>query len=149
MAYHGSTAVGEGERIPAKCFTAPGLGVFRSSTHSQTLPSMLTAPHGLAPAGLLWTSMTPLLLPTLTGAGVNESSPHGYMRPSVPRAAFSHSCEVGSRLPAHLANSWASRKLTSTIGSSGRSSTAPAGMGSPVSFENLAYSTKGTSVLSI
>jgi hypothetical protein len=27
--------------------------------------------------------------------------PHGYIRPSVPRAAFSHSASVGSRLPAH------------------------------------------------
>src|SRR5437660_9917479 len=149
MAYQGSTAVGEGERIRAKRFTASELGVFRSSTHSQTLPSMLTAPYGLAPAGLLLTCMTPFGLATLTGGGVSGLSPHGYMRPSVPRAAFSHSCEVGRRLPAHLANSCASRKLTSTIGSAGRSPTAPAGMGSPVSFENRVYSAKGTSVLSI
>src|SRR2546428_7346169 len=148
MAYQGSTAVGEGERIRAKRFTASGLGDFRSSTHSQTLPSMLTAPYGLAPAGLLLTCMT-LLLPILAGAGASGLSPHGYMRPSLPRAAFSHSCEVGRRLPAHLANSCASRKLTSTIGSSGRPPTAPAGMGRPVSFEKRAYSAKGTSVLSI
>src|SRR2546427_5505549 len=105
MAYQGSIAVGEGERIRAKCFTASGLGVFRSSTHSQTLPSMLTAPYGLAPAGLLLTCMTPFLLATLAGAGGSGSSPHRYTRPSGPRAAFSHSCEVGRRLPAHLANS--------------------------------------------
>jgi hypothetical protein len=29
------------------------------------------------------------------------SSPHGKIRPSTPRAAFSHSTSVGKRLPAH------------------------------------------------
>src|SRR3569832_259956 len=50
--------------------------------------------HGIAPC-LRMTQRCGVL--ALSGS---NSLPHGNMRPSVPRAAFSHSSSVGSRLPA-------------------------------------------------
>ena len=41
---------------------------------------------------------------------------HGYVRPSVPRAAFSHCCSVGSRTPDHVQKATASCQLTYTTG---------------------------------
>ena len=40
----------------------------------------------------------------------------GYLRPSVPRTAFSHSASVGSRRPAHRQYAWASSQDTNTTG---------------------------------
>src|ERR1700690_104419 len=80
---------------------APLPGGLLSSTSSHTLPDILSAPQGLAPLGKAETGRgSPL--PTLARAA-SGSLPQGYSRPSVPRAAFSHSRPVGRRLPAHWA----------------------------------------------
>src|SRR5262245_61513343 len=49
-------------------------------------------------------------------------SPHGYLRPSVPRAAFSHSCGVGKRLPAQRQYASARYQSIQLAGWLGRSS---------------------------
>src|SRR5207302_6742770 len=46
----------------------------------------------------------------------SNSLPHGYRRPSVLRAAFSHSASVGRRLPAQVQYALASCQLTCTTG---------------------------------
>src|SRR5262249_45708906 len=59
------------------------------------------------------TSSTPFFLPQATHSlphalrrpAVGSSSPHGYLRPSGPRAANSHSASVGRRLPCSLQKS--------------------------------------------
>src|SRR5512140_3843021 len=47
-------------------------------------------------------------------------SPHGYIRPSLPRAAYSHSASVGNRFPAHVQYATAWFQSTQLIGWSGR-----------------------------
>ena len=51
--------------------------------------------------------------------GSPGSSPHGYFRASVPRAARSHSASVGKRNPAQAQNAAASHQLTPTTGRDG------------------------------
>src|SRR5882672_5754269 len=46
----------------------------------------------------------------------SQFSPQGYRRPSAPRAAFSHSASVGSRLPTKRQNASASHQDTPTTG---------------------------------
>src|SRR5438093_5928650 len=58
-------------------------------------------------------------LPKFARAEVGSSLPQGYLRPSVPRAAFSHSASVGKRLPAHVQYARASSQDTYATGSSG------------------------------
>src|SRR6185436_7174491 len=116
IVYHGSSGPGGGWITFAKYCTASLLGLLSSSTNSETLPIMLSAPNGLAPVSKLATSMgAPFACPTLARVA-SASFPHEYRRPSTPRAAFSHSCCVGRRLPAHFANAWASTIVISLIG---------------------------------
>src|SRR6187401_590587 len=94
ITYHGSSAVTGGDKRDRKLATASGLGLRGSSTNSQTLPAMFKTPDGLwllskdvtVEARLLEAGLSL----TLARLGSN-SFPHGYRRPSVPRAAFSHS----------------------------------------------------------
>src|SRR5271157_286647 len=116
ITYQGSVAVGGGFKMAAKLRTACALGVFRSSTNSQTLPVMLRAWKGLSPTEKVVTGNSPACLSATFAWPGSASFPHGNVRPSVPRAAFSHSGAVGRRLPAHLANSCASTKVIPTIG---------------------------------
>src|ERR1035438_9191086 len=116
--YHGSSRVGgtsfrslNTRRNSAK---APFPGGLTSSTNSHTLPDRFTAPQGLAPSGRSETGSS-LPLPTLA-RDVSGSLPQGYNLPSMPRAAFSHSRPLGSRLPAHCANARASGIKTFTTG---------------------------------
>src|SRR5438046_93197 len=46
----------------------------------------------------------------------SHSSPHGYLSPSGPRAAASHSYSLGKRPPAHAAKASASQKETPNTG---------------------------------
>src|SRR5689334_7353675 len=83
-----------------------------------TLPAMSKHPNGLT---------SPATLPDAIGPGERRATlafaasnvlPHGYSRPSVPRAAFSHSSSVGRRQPApfHFANSVTSASATPRTG---------------------------------
>ena len=99
-----------GAQAPARCRGScrrarrPSRPASRSETHSQTLPACCSAPNGPAPAGC---ASTGTVQPQPDSAHAQRSgsnvSPHGYGRPSVPRAAASHSSPVGSRTgPAEL-----------------------------------------------
>src|SRR5829696_4564587 len=55
-------------------------------------------PYGPAPAGWVPTSLV-TDVEKVARSGVGGSLPHAKRRPSVPRAAFSNSASVGSRLP--------------------------------------------------
>src|SRR3954470_15447406 len=79
---------------------------------------MSSAPDGLLPASCEPTGSGVPVLPSLPRLPFEGShvSPHGYLRPSVPRAASSHSDSVGSRLPDHLAYATASSHVTKTTG---------------------------------
>jgi len=70
---------------------------------------MSSAPYGLAPSRAVPTGCTTIPhWSVLARSQLNSSSlPHGNMRPSVPRAAFSHSASVGNRLPPHSQNATA------------------------------------------
>ena len=69
----------------------------------------------------------------------STSSPQGYSRPSVPRAAFSHSASVGRRPPAKRQKACASAQVTFATGrrssrlasAAGGRSPGPAGSGAP------------------
>src|SRR5215218_10339860 len=83
------------------------------------LPAMSMAPYGLAPLGYFPTgsgpvSELPMLMTPYSGPGF--SLPHGYQRPSVPRAAFSHIASVGSCLPAQFAYCCADFQVMLPIG---------------------------------
>src|SRR5688572_31320384 len=64
----------------------------QSDTHSEVLPARSCAPYALLPAARPSTGARPPLygsgadLPKLASAGFGSSLPHGYLRPSVPRA---------------------------------------------------------------
>ena len=82
------------------------------------------------------------------------SFPHGKIRPSPPRASFSHSASVGSRLPAHRQKASASYQLTLITGwsaafSGNGFSRQNFGQSAPVPSTNLRYSTFDTSNRSI
>src|SRR5258708_23747427 len=84
---------------------------------SHTLPAISCAPYGLFPCGKRPTSTgarRPAYRP-LKFAGASWL-PQGQVRPSVPRAAFSHSNSVGSLFPAQLQNASASGQPTPTTG---------------------------------
>src|SRR5215218_1002407 len=98
---------------------------------------MSSTPNELAPAGKLPTGAVvfqpslslyirlaaPPSLPTaFTSFALGAAFPHGYMRPSSPRAAYSHSASVGSRLPIHLQYAAAWYQSTQLRGWPGRSS---------------------------
>src|SRR5262245_12969672 len=59
----------------------------------------------------------------LQSAAVGSSLPHVYSRSSVPRAAFSHSASLGSRVPDHSQNACTSTKDTWVTGWSSLPST--------------------------
>src|SRR5438034_183144 len=101
MVYQCSDGAGGGDRSFANFATASAEGVLLSCTNSETLPAMLSAPHGLAPAGRELARCT-ALVPTFARAA-SGSLPHGKIRPSTPRAAFSHSRSLGRRRCAHCA----------------------------------------------
>ena len=67
-------------------------------------------PYGLAPARWDPTGdVEPRFRPAPIAARLaSSSSPQGYVRPSVPRAAFSHSVSVGRRPPAQVQKAEAS-----------------------------------------
>jgi hypothetical protein len=80
---------------------------------------MSSAPYGLAPAVRPpAASGAPAHLPKFACAQVGAVFPHGYSRPSVPRAAFSRSASVGRRLPAHEQKAAAFVQVTSCTGTS-------------------------------
>ena len=56
---------------------------------------------GMAAMRALVLAVSLYAAPNLARVRSGGVSPHGYFRPSVPRAAFSHSASVGSRLPRH------------------------------------------------
>ena len=68
----------------------------------------------------------------------SSSSPHGYVRASVPRAAFSHSASVGSRPPAQAQNADASSQSTNVTGWSGGAGQC-GGAAAPVSATKRSY----------
>src|ERR1700744_1692639 len=108
---------------------------------------MFSAPYGLAPSGRE-SAGSHLSVATFTRE-TSFSLPHGNARPSVPRAAFSHSLPVGRRLPAQLANWCASSPVTFTTGKSGLSLGNLSGSGRPVALQKSEYSAFVTVVLSI
>src|ERR1700689_5506888 len=83
-----------------------------SATHSHTLPTLSKRPKGLLPSTVVATSNVPLRAPPVPSAPpvmakrheCESVSPHGKVRPSLPRAAYSHSASVGRRLPSCLQN---------------------------------------------
>src|SRR5215813_3450695 len=76
--------------------------------------------------------------------------PHGKMRPSVPRAAFSHSASVGSRLPFQVQNWLACIQVTHTTGRFGYMLGAQAqGTAQTPAVTHCAYSDCVTSVRSM
>src|SRR5262245_64756066 len=80
-------------------------------------PDMSRAPYGLAPFGWAWTSVATLPHPAmLTLSQVASSLPHGNFRPSVPRAASSHSASVGKRFFAQEQYVTASARCTHEAG---------------------------------
>src|ERR1019366_9019904 len=95
-------------------FKACGLGGRNLSTNSHALPTLLRAPEGLGPPRKTFTRRN-WCVPTLAREG-SCSLPQGNARPSAPRAAFSHSCEFGRRLPAQAAKARASAMVTLTTG---------------------------------
>src|ERR1035438_4616029 len=143
--YQGSSARGGGFNF-GNIFKACGLGGLMLSTNSHALPTIWRAPDGLAP---FWKSLTGRnwCVPTLAREG-SCSLPQGKVRPSAPRAAFSHSCELGMGLPAHAAKARASSMVTLTTGKAGWSVGKRSGSGRLVAWQNLAYSAFGTSVRS-
>src|ERR1039457_472761 len=98
---------------------------------------MLSTPNGLLPSGNESTAVrrcVDLGLSATLARLESGLSPHGNLRPLVPRAAFSHSFSLGKRLPAHLAKFVASSKVTLTTGSSG----SPTGALQPCCLQNVA-----------
>src|ERR1700761_2998195 len=103
-----------------------------SSVHCHTLPTISITPNGLAPCGCAFTSLGGAIIRPLSGVGarfatsaghplrllfVSQSqSPQGYVRPSLPCAAYCHSHSWGNRLPAHFAYSRASSSDTQVTG---------------------------------
>ncbi len=84
--------------------------LYQLAHHSQTFPAMSWQPKGLTLFTYFVTEVVPLIPdPSQLHLSLSKSSPQGYVRPSVPRAAFSHSCSVGNRLPAQLAKASASK----------------------------------------
>src|SRR6266545_4540637 len=80
-----------------------------SEHHCQTDPTRSRTPYGLAPFGKM--PMGTVLrgpTPRIPQASSCQSSPHGYLRASVPRAAFSHSASLGRRAPRNAAYASAS-----------------------------------------
>src|SRR4030095_738872 len=77
--------------------------------HCHTQPTKSRTPQGLAPRGN--TPIGTVLrgpTPRIPHASSRHSSPHGYLRPSVPRAGLSHSASLGIRAPAYAAYAFAS-----------------------------------------
>ena len=85
----------------------PGYGRRRSATHSSTFPASCSTPYGLAPEGCAVTgtvvTSSVIAWSQTMQRDSSKASPQGQRRPSVPRAAFSHSASVGSRFPAQVA----------------------------------------------
>src|SRR5689334_18883314 len=111
------------------------LSTHTSLTHSQTLPAMSWQPYGLTPWGKLPTGSLPLEGEEVFGSRHDRplvspsrwlmfaspsrnSFPQGNTRPSVPRAAFSHSALVGRRRLAQRQKASASRLSTNVTGKS-------------------------------
>src|SRR5215207_8197130 len=66
--------------------------------HSQTLPAMSRQPAGLAPPGYAPTGVVPATpLSRVLASAASHARPHGKARPSLPRAARSHSASDGRR----------------------------------------------------
>src|SRR6185503_13020500 len=88
-----------------------------SATHSHTLPASCSAPHAAAPSGWARTgSVQPAAASAQAQRPGSNVTPQGQGRPSVPRAAASHSAPVGRRAPAHAQNASASANVTSVAG---------------------------------
>src|SRR5438034_1290428 len=89
----------------------------QSAHHSQTLPDISRSPSEVLPFG---NKPTGVGCPTALSKFAREASggalPQGYLRPSGPLAARSHSASVGNRPPAHAQNAAASNQLTPTTG---------------------------------
>src|SRR5436309_2831885 len=81
-------------------FLSYGYGCQSVDICSHTLPAMSCRPYGPPASGNIPTGVvSPTNMLWLQLSGVGGVSPHTYMRPSVPRAAFSHSASVGRRVP--------------------------------------------------
>ncbi len=79
------------------------------------------------------------MIPAPTAARLSSSSsPHGYVRASVPRAAFSHSASVGSRPPAQAQKADASSQSTNVTGWSAGAGQC-GGAAAPVSATKRSY----------
>src|SRR6476661_7355423 len=89
-----------------------------SVDHSQMFPAMSSRPNSLErelgkrPTG----DVRPTSASRLLQMRSFHSSPQGYLHPSAPRAAASHSNSVGNRPPAHAAKACASQNETATTG---------------------------------
>jgi len=79
----------------------------------------------------------------------SSSLPQGYSRPSVPRAAFSHSSSLGRRPPAKAQKACASCQFTLVTGSSGSWARSMAGCGQRRAATQRAYMARVTSVRSM
>src|SRR5437870_3740156 len=88
--------------------------------------------------------------PMLERSQSTASLPHGYLRPSVPRAAFSHSASVGKRFPTKEQNAFACAHTTQPAGSSGvEQSHEHVGSAHALASTQAAYSSCVTSFRSI
>src|SRR5687767_2632974 len=68
--------------------------------HSHTFPIKSLTPSGVLPRGKLPAIAGPRrFAPAVFAAFGSHVFPHGYARPSLPRAAASHSSSLGSRPP--------------------------------------------------
>src|SRR5207237_4501835 len=118
------------------CGSAFGVGLYcskKSLHHSQIFPDMSSTPNGLAPRGndptgalsaqpsSIWRSLQAkevFLSAKLARSPRFSKLPQGYLRPSVPLSAYSHSASVArryflrSRMLSHWQNFIASRLLT-------------------------------------